>query len=429
MPLTSSQASPLLTIAVDEALLLPAVRFLSWAFYILPLARLVTFRLTGMSVPISTQMFAVTGLALFFVLITSPPLRINRLVLVASSLLLVSYIVYLATGATTNTRGALLGAAWIYLLSPVATLIIGALSAKHGMRANRPNASRQVSMWLLVSTTCILAGIVLNAIDLLRLGSAYGDVYAHYGTTALANFEGVSVPRLSGAYFSGLDLTFAVLLLLIISAQRRERPSRIITLILYSAVALTFTRNAYVIIVCWLLVSRLSNLTVSRIAGTMYILGPVISLGVMAYLAYQVNAGALQPSEETSSILTRLSSWTLIASHILPNPLSALHGLGLTQNSLSPGESEIFAIDSFFLELICYAGAFAFLTYGFILRTVCNRVIKMPTNIGRITIIISALIPIAGVFNSMAGTMLMTSFFLFSGIVMGIRSRVITCAA
>lgn len=416
-------------IEVDDALLLPAVRFLSWAFYILPLARLAIFRLTGLLVPISAQMFAVTALTLVLVLITSPSLRLNRMAMIAIGLLLVPYIAYLATGVTSNTRDALMGATWIYLLSPVATLMIGVLSAKHGIRTSHLNAGRQVNMWLLISIASILAGIVINAIDLLRLGPAYVDVYAHYGTMAPANFGGVSVPRLSGAYYSGLDLTFAVLLLLIIKEQRQLRLSRITILILYSAVALTFTRNAYVIVVCWLLLSRLSNRVVSGIAGIMYLIAPVLSLVVMAYLAYQANAGVLQPSEETSSLLTRLSSWTLIVGRIFSNPASVLYGLGFTQNSLSPGESDIFAIDSFFWEIICYAGVLAFVTYGFIFRILRNRVIRVPTGSGRIAILISALIPIAGIFNNMAGTMLMTSFFLFAGIVMGSRPRVVECAA
>lgn len=429
MPLNFSRTLPPLTGAMDDTLLLPAVRFLSWAFYILPFARLVTFRLTGLLVPISAQLFAVTAVALVLVLITSPSLRMNRRAMVVIGLLLIPYIAYLATGATSNTRDALMGATWIYLMSPVATLMIGVLSAKRGMRTSHLNASRQVNMWLLVSTASILAGIVINAIDLLRLGPAYADVYAHYGTMAPANLGGVSVPRLSGAYFSGLDLTFAVLLLLIIRGQRQLRLPYVTILILYSAVALTFTRNAYVIIVCWLLLSRLSNRVVSEIAGIMYLIAPVLSLAVMAYLAYQANVGALQPSEETSSLLTRLSSWTLIVGRIFSNPASVLYGLGFTQNSLSPGESDIFAIDSFFWEIICYAGALAFVTYGFIFRALRSKVIRVPTTNGRIAILISALIPIAGIFNNMAGTMLMTSFFLFAGIVMGSRSRAVACVA
>jgi len=414
---------------MDDALLLPAVRFLSWAFYILPFARLAAFRLTGLLVPISAQMFAVTALALALVLITSPSLRMNRMAVIAIGLLLVPYIAYLATGATSNTRDALMGATWIYFLSPVATLMIGVLSAKHGMRTSHLNASRQVNMWLLISTASILAGVAINAIDLLRLGPAYADVYAHYGTTAPANFGGVSVPRLSGAYFSGLDLTFAVLLLFIIRDQRQLRLPRVTRLILYLAVALTLTRNAYVIVVCWLLLSRFSNRIVSGVAGIMYLIAPVLSLAVMAYLAYQANVGALQPSEETSSLLTRLSSWTMIVGRIFSNPASVLYGLGFTQNSLSPGESDIFAIDSFFWEIICYAGALAFVTYGFIFRALRNKVIRIPTTSGRIAILISALIPIAGIFNNMVGTMLMTSFFLFAGIVMGSRSRAVACVA
>lgn len=268
-----------------------------------------------------------------------------------------------------------------------------------------------------ISILCLLTGIAINIIDFAILRDSYFQVYKEYGTTAAASFAGFSLPRLAGAYFSGLDLTFAIVLLFIIQTNRDRNFSRSTFLILNAAILLTFTRNSYVILIMWNIISRLSIKNVSRFAALGYLLSPILSLGVMGYLGLQSASGQLEPNEETSSILTRLSSWMTIFDRILNDPTKILYGLGLTQNALIPGESEIYAIDNFFWELICYAGLIAFIAYGFLFRIIRKQALNKDSSISRISLALLAITPISGIFNNMAGSMFSFIIFVTFGII------------
>lgn len=400
---------------IDSPLVMP-VQVAAWAFFILPTVRLLVFRITGFAIPLSAQLAVVTLSALAYLLVSRPAFQIPRPTLTGVALLLAAFATYLFAGVSSNTPAALLGTAWIYFVAPCCAMLIGTIVADKTAVRVVPHASEIVERWLTISTLCVLVGITINAADLTLLGDAYFSVYESFGTTAAASFAGLTLPRLAGAYFSGLDLTFAVVLLFVIQSSRGRRFSLVTQLILYTAVLLTFTRNAYVILVLWLVLARISDKNVARFASTAYLLSPLLSLGVMASLAMQAASGQLEPNAETSSLLTRLSSWLTIADAILTNPTASLYGLGLTQNALVPGESDIYAIDNFFWELICYGGAVAFIAYGLLYHTVRQQALAQASAAGRIALMLTALIPIAGIFNNMAGTMLAFALFLCYGL-------------
>jgi hypothetical protein len=167
----------------------------------------------------------------------------------------------------------------------------------------------------------------------------------------------------------------------------------------------------------WNIISRLSIKNISRCAALGYLLSPILSLGVMGYLGLQSASGQLEPNEETSSILTRLSSWMIIFDRIINSPTKVLYGLGLTQNALIPGESEIYAIDNFFWELICYAGIIAFIAYGFLFRLIRLQALKKDSPTSRIALSLLAITPIAGIFNNMAGSIFLFIILVIFGII------------
>lgn len=389
----------------------------SWAFFVLPIIRLFIFRLTGFAIPLSAQVAAVTLIALLYLLISRPTFAVSKSTLIGISALFVALVTYFAIGSSSNSIGALLATTWIYFVAPCCAILIGTLSSHQAEACTPERASKTVDRYITVSILCVLSGIAINTIDLIILGNTYFQVYKDFGTTAAATFAGFSLPRLAGAYFSGLDLTFAIVLLFVIQTSRGRRFSWATQLILYAAVLLTFTRNAYVILALWSGISRLSNRNISKFAAIAYLLSPLLSLGVMTFLTLQSTSGQLELNDETSSLLTRLSSWMIISEHIIKNPIAGLYGLGLTQNALVPGESEIYAIDNFFWELICYAGIVAFIAYGLMFRIVRIQALKKNSTVSRIALVLTALIPIAGTFNNMAGTMFSFVLFLCYGLV------------
>jgi len=394
----------------DTLLVLP-MQVLAWAFFILPIIRLFIFRLTGFALPPSVHVAAITLVALLYLLVSHRKFTVPLSAPIGFSLLFLPLTTYLAVGGVSNTIGAILATTWIYFLAPCCAILIGTISADRAVGCASGRPSQTVDRWLTVSTVCVISGIIVNAVDLALLGDSYFEVYKSFRTTAAATFAGFSLPRLAGAYFSGLDLTFAIVMLLLIQASRGRRVAWVTRFILYVSVLFTFTRNAYVILALWILISRLSNNSISRFGAIAYLLSPLLSLGVMTLLAFQSASGQLEMNAETSSVLTRLSSWVTISDAVLSNPTAGLFGLGLTQNALVPGESDIYAIDSFFWELVCYAGAVAFIAYGVLFREVRIQALRKSSAVSRIALALTALIPVAGTFNNMVGSMF--SFVLF----------------
>lgn len=395
--------------------LLPLVSVLTVAFFVLPLLRLLVFRAAGVALPISLLSAPYLLVALVLASLRAGTWRIRQFALLLVGLLIPPALAYLVS-AQGASLGAMLGSLWIYLVGPIVLLALGSTLSMAPMPSAPQETQLRVRRRLLLSTLCLLAGILVNALDAALLGDEFYVVYKDYASAVPSLFAGVSLPRLSGAYFSGLDLTFAAILLLTLMREVDKRLLTLTSVALFVAIALTFTRNSYVILAAWLLARQLSPRKLSRAGGLAFLLMPVASILIALLLAAQVSTGELEANAETSSVLTRLASWTFISGELLSSGIRAVLGLGITQNALMPGESDIYAIDNFFWELMCYGGAVAFLAFGLMFWLIRRKAMCQLHGLGHIALVISAILPIAGVFNNMAGNMLAQTLFLCCGL-------------
>lgn len=395
--------------------LLALLRVLVVMFFVLPLLRLLLFRVTGVVLPISLISAIYLLSALILVSLRARCLQIRRIALELMGLLVPSACAYLLSVQGTST-GSVLGSLWVYLFGPLVLLALGStLSMAHEPVALAKTKLR-VRRLLGLATLSLFVGIFINMMDIALLGNEFYTVYNDYASAVPSLLGGMSVPRLSGAYFSGLDLTFAVILLLTLSREINGRIFTLTNVALFVAIALTFTRNSYVVLVVWLFALQLSPRMLSHAGGLVFFLMPVFSILIAVLLSAQVSTGGLEANAETSSVLTRLASWSFISGDMLTSLDRVVFGLGITQNALVPGESEIYAIDNFFWELMCYGGAIAFLTFGLMFMLIRRKVLRhQPYGLGRFILVITAILPVAGIFNNMVGNLLSQALFLCCG--------------
>lgn len=396
--------------------LLPLVSVLAVLFFVLPLLRLLVFRATGFVLPIS-----LLSAAYLLLVLTMSSLRISSWRVPRPTLLLVSLLVPPAVAYLLSVQDAgkstVLASLWIYLVGPAILVFLGStLSNSQNNLAPRETALR-VRRWLLLSKMCLLAGISINALDAALLGDQFYAVYADYASAVPSHIiTGVPLPRLSGAYFSGVDLTFAAILLLTLMREIDGRLLSLTSLVLFVVIALTFTRNSYVILVAWLLAQQLSPRLLSRAGGLAFLLMPLASILVAFLLGAQISTGELEVSAETSSVMTRIASWTYIYDAFLSNSAHLVLGIGITQNGLVPGESDIYAIDNFFWELMCFGGGIAILSFGLMFWFIRRYALRQRHGLGHITLVIATTLPVAGIFNNMFASLFTQALFLCFGV-------------
>jgi hypothetical protein len=399
-------------------IMLVLVRFLACGFYILPLVRLVSFKLSGMALPISALNGFFALALLCSSLLYSRALRIGNSVLLA--VLVFTAQMFLFAGTVVYRKGSFessdLATAWIYFVSPVLFVFAGGLFS-NGIAERDLSAIRQrTEYWLNVAGWALLLGAFINGLDVVILGDSYSTVYEKFATTSPATFGDWTLPRLSGAYFSGLDFAMAVIVLMALRHYSNLPPSRWMSLTLYFLACLTFTRNAYVILVAWLFLRKAAPGRVAKLSSVIYLLGPILSVAVVAIMLAQTAAGQLEVSAESSSMLTRMASWLAIYQQFAETPSAGFVGLGLTQNALIPGESDVYAIDNFYLELLCYSGLVAYICYGLLFKGIRYKALNTQGGVGATALMLLLFVPVMGVFNNMVGSMLCSALFFVCGL-------------
>ncbi|MFW9616602.1 hypothetical protein [Aquabacterium sp.] len=400
--------------STEVAGLLPLVSIMAVLFFVIPLIRLLVFRTTGTVLQMS--LISATYLFMAFAMTS---LRVRNWRTHNSTLLLLGLLVPPAVAYLSSVQDAgmttVLASLWIYLVGPAILIALGGTLTINQIKLTPRETAIRIRRWLVLSTMCLLAGISVNALDAALLGEQFYAVYADYGSAVPSLITGVPLPRLSGAYFSGLDLTFAAILLLTLIREIEGRMLTFTSLALFVVIALTFTRNSYVILLTWLLAQQLTPRLLSRAGGLAFLLMPLASILIALLLGAQVSTGDFEVSAETSSVLTRLTSWTYIYDTLLSNSANLVLGIGITQNNLVPGESTIYAIDNFFWELVCFGGGVAILSFGLMFWLIRRYALRQFHGLGHITLVIAAILPVAGLFNNMVGSTLMQALFLCCG--------------
>jgi len=400
----------------NDYLMLVLTRFLTWLFYILPLLRLIIFKAIGIALPnsIFNSFFVLSLLTSSFIF--KKRLKIKKTVLAVSFLTIVPFLLYLwsASGERSLFDKSSFASAWVYFVSPVACLLAGSIlprgQSEYSVSAN------QIQFWLRLSIGSLLIGTIINIYDVLALGDSYQLIYEKFAVTAPAIYKDWIFARITGAYPSGLDLAIACILILMIRHYSQIKKDLLLSVVLYFIVFLTFTRNAYVLLGIFLVLRDVSRLTLAKLSTFTYVFGPLISMIIMLQMVKMTASGKILTSAETSSIVTRMVSWMNIVDIFLNNPVKLLFGLGLTQNSLIPSVTSIYAIDNFFLELLCYSGLVFYCCYGIFLIILKKLSLKSQSSVGTISLILIVVFPLVGVFNNMVGSVLNLVLFFICGL-------------
>lgn len=135
----------------DYLLELP-IRVWAWAFFILPLLRLIIFRVTGIAIPLSTQIAAITILSLLILLPSRLTFNFPKEILSGILLLFVALITYLINGISSTTPSGVLATIWIYFAAPFGAILIGTLSYNHADYLTTDLASKTVDRYIYINT-------------------------------------------------------------------------------------------------------------------------------------------------------------------------------------------------------------------------------------------------------------------------------------
>lgn len=401
--------------------LVPLIKILTFLCFILPLLRLCIFR--TMEIIIPTSLLNATFLLLaLLVTILRGKLLIGRNVPVLLCLIVLpasAYIISIENASMNDVFTSL----WVYLVNPMILIVLGNMSAARKAPPTEVNVALRCRVWLRWAMVAFLTGVLLNALDIILLGHRFYNIYAEYATAQPSLIFGSPLPRLSGAYFSGIDLSLAAILLLTLRRAINGRFFTSANVVLLVVIFLTLTRNSYIVFIAWLLVQKFSKHTISRAGSLAFITMPAVSLLVVFLIQGQASNGSFEVNDLTSSVWTRIVSWAYIVNAMLSDGGQLVLGLGITQNMLEPGVSKIYAIDNYFWELMSFGGILAFICHGLFLKLIRGRALRKSYGVGQITLILVAVLPVAGLFNNMVGSSLMGAIFLSCGVLFSGASR------
>lgn len=364
-------------------------------------ARFIFFRISGVALPPSALygIVAISFLALGLARVRSipRPRAMRGSILLLFALIFLSYSVgKLLTGGLTNKD---LATTWGYFIFPVLCIMIGFLFQTPTTGRSLP--SQNVSLFIKLTTLVFVVGIAINATDILIYRDEIHALYQGFATTAYAFLGGYQVPRLTGAYFSSVDLALVTLVLVALRRWLRVG-SRVVDYLLLLPLVFTFTRNVYVLMAVMLVFCKFIQPTRTYlILGIMT--GGLLTVFSAMYFGPMVSYGDIRASDDVSSVITRLSSWFALSQELLASPMRILFGIGYSQNYFGDSIINVYAVDNAYFEAMSLGGAIAVAAY-FGLWLLLIKTFRAETHgLGRFMSALVCALPIFGVFNNVFG--------------------------